>query len=232
MNIYGGRDPRAIPTYTFAEAAHYLRAPDSTLRSWARGQQCRTKTGTHPFEPVIDFDDPDGKLLSFTNLVELHVLIQMRRVHGLQLPKVRHAIRWVGEQLRLDHPLARQQFQTDGVDLLVEHYGTLVAASAHGQLVMREIVVDALRRIERDAAGLAVRLFPYTRQGGVESPRLVVLDPRIAFGRPVLVGTGIPTVIVAERFKAGEEVASLARDYERAVAEIEEAIRCELPVAA
>jgi uncharacterized protein (DUF433 family) len=232
LNIYGGRDPRAIPTYTFAEAARYLRSPASTLRSWARGQQYRTKAGTHPFEPVIDFDDAEGKLLSFTNLVELHVLIQMRRVHGIQLPKVRNAVRWVGEQLGVAHPLARQRFQTDGVDLLVERYGELVAASDHGQTVMREIVVDALRRIEVDEAGLATRLYPYTRPRPEESPLVVVIDPRLSFGRPVLAGTGIPTAVLAERFNAGESMAALAQDYGRDMAQIEEAIRCELPMAA
>jgi uncharacterized protein (DUF433 family) len=181
---------------------------------------------------VIELDDPEGRLLSFANVVELHVLTRMRREQGIQLPKVRQALRYVAEWLGVDHPLARQQFQTDGVDLLVEQYGRLVAASAGGQLVMREIVVDALQRIELDEAGLAERLFPYTRRYGTNSPRMVVLDPRIAFGRPVLVGTGIPTAIVAERFKAGEEVESLAQDYGRRATEIEEAIRCELPMAA
>lgn len=204
----------------------------STLRSWARGQHYRTKAGPQPFEPVIDFDDPARKLLSFTNLVELHVLIQMRRVHGLQLPKVRKAIRFVGEHLGVDHPLARQRFQTDGVELLVEHLGDLVAASAHGQILIRDVLVDALRRVEADETGLAARLFPYTRSPGTASPRLVVLDPRIAFGRPVLAGTGIPTAVLAERFSAGESMAGLARDYGREVDEIEEAIRCERPLAA
>jgi len=232
LSIYGGKDPRAIPTYTFTEAAHYLRAPASTLRSWTRGQSYQTQAGPQPFEPVIDFDDPAGRLLSFTNLVELHVLIQMRRTHAIQLPKVRQALRFVAERLGLAHPLARQQFQTDGVDLLIERYGELVAASAHGQLVMRAVVADALRRIELDATGLAARLFPYTRRAGSHSPRLVVVDPRIAFGRPVLAGTGIPTAVLAERFNAGESLTDLAQDYERDVVEIEEAIRCELPMAA
>jgi uncharacterized protein (DUF433 family) len=59
-----------------------------------------------------------------------------------------------------------------------------------------------------------------------------VIDPRIAFGRPVLVGTGIPTAVVAERYKAGESVDDLAGDYGRDRLEIEEALRCELDVAA
>jgi uncharacterized protein (DUF433 family) len=56
----------------------------------------------------------------------------------------------------------------------------------------------------------------------------VVIDPRISFGRPVLAGSGIPTAVIADRYKAGESVDELADDYGRKRLEIEEAIRCEL----
>ena len=59
-----------------------------------------------------------------------------------------------------------------------------------------------------------------------------MIDPGVAFGRPVLAGTSIPTIAIAERFKAGESEAELALDYGREESEIEEAIRCELAVAA
>ena len=59
------------------------------------------------------------------------------------------------------------------------------------------------------------------------APRVVVVDPRIAFGRPVLVGTRIPTEVIYQRFEAGESIEQLADDYGRTPSEIEEAIRCE-----
>ena len=48
----------------------------------------------------------------------------------------------------------------------------------------------------------------------------------------MIAGTGLATGLIAERYKAGESVHELARDYERSEGEIEEAIRCELPAAA
>ena len=50
---------------------------------------------------------------------------------------------------------------------------------------------------------------------------------RIAFGRLVIAGTGIPTAVLAERFAAGDLSDELAADYgiERRV--VEEAVRCE-----
>ena len=87
---------------------------------------------------------------------------------------------------------------------------------------------EHLQRIERDEEGLAIRLYPFTRYRHVQNPKLILIDPRIAFGRPVLVGTGIATSTVAERYKAGESIAALAEDYARQPEEIEEAVRCEL----
>jgi uncharacterized protein (DUF433 family) len=62
--------------------------------------------------------------------------------------------------------------------------------------------------------------------------RLVVIDPRVQFGRPCLAGTGVPTAVVIQRFNAGEELSSLADDYGRDVKEFEEAIRYETVQAA
>jgi uncharacterized protein (DUF433 family) len=59
-----------------------------------------------------------------------------------------------------------------------------------------------------------------------------VIDPRISFGRPVLAGTGIPTAVIAERYKAGESMDDLADDYGCQRFEIEEAVRCELALEA
>ena len=56
-----------------------------------------------------------------------------------------------------------------------------------------------------------------------------MVDPESQFARPVLAGTGIPTLVIADRYKAGESIADLARDYDRPPEQIEEAICCELP---
>jgi uncharacterized protein (DUF433 family) len=56
----------------------------------------------------------------------------------------------------------------------------------------------------------------------------IEVDPRRAFGRPVLAGTSAPAEDVAARFLAGEGVAALAADYDAPGEQIEEAIRCSL----
>jgi uncharacterized protein (DUF433 family) len=216
------------PTYAVSEVAGFLYLPASTLRSWVAGRMYPTKEGTRRFRALIHAPKSDLTLLSFINVVEAHVLSAIRRTHHIPVPKVRVALDFVERRFRVAHPLADQEFLTDGVELFVEGLGgELMVASKQGQLGIRDLLAAHLRRIDRDPRGVPIRLYPFTRYREIEEPRPVTIDPRIAFGRPVLTGTGIPTEMIAERFNAGESIDELAADYDRRREEIEEAIRFE-----
>ncbi|MGH8068644.1 MAG: hypothetical protein ACRERE_26115 [Candidatus Entotheonellia bacterium] len=53
--------------------AHYLQIPQATLRSWVVGRRYPTGDGTRFFEPLVTLPDPNRPLLSFMNVVEVHV---------------------------------------------------------------------------------------------------------------------------------------------------------------
>ncbi len=95
----------------------------------------------------------------------------------------------------------------------------------------RKSLGQYLERIDWARDGTPAKLFPFTRKRPPNGPKPIVIDPTLAFGRPVLAGTGIATAVVAERFKAGESIRDLAKDYGRSNLEIEEAIRLELSTA-
>ncbi len=225
-------DPREMPAYGLAEAAHYLRIPIATLRSWVRGRYYPTERGRQFFKPVIELPDPKLVSLSFVNLVEAHVLDAIRREHNIPLPKVRTALDYVKRHFDSQHPLADHEFQTDGAALLLSRFEKLIAVSEAGQLAMKEMLAAHLRRVEHDAKGLAARLYPFTRKREADEPKIIVIDPWVSFGRPTIAGTGIATAIVAERYKAGESVDELAHDYDCQRGHVEEAVRCELALAA
>lgn len=225
-------DPREMPAYGIGEAAHYLRIPMATLRSWVRGRHYPIETGTGFFKPLIDLPDATLPSLSFVNLIEAHVLDAIRREHNIALPKVRIALDYVKRHLGSKHPLADLRFETDGVELLLSRYEQLISVSQAGQLAMRDMLAAHLRRVEHNAAGLAVRLYPFTRKRQPDEPMFIVMDPYVSFGRPTMTGTGVATSIVAERYKAGESIAELAEDYGCERGYVEEAVRCELAIAA
>lgn len=225
-------DPRQEPAYTVPEAAHYLQIPAATLRSWTIGRRYPVRKGERFFEPVIIIASRQPAMLSFVNLVESHVLDAIRGQYNVSLPAVRRAILFLRDELGSKHPLADQKFETDGKDLFIRKLDELIAVSKGGQKAMPEVFNAYLQRIEWDLQGLATRLYPFTRQRELVQPKVVMIDPRVSFGRPVLAGTGIRTELVAERYKAGESMDDLARDYGRNRVEIEEAVRCELALKA
>lgn len=230
-------DAKDRPIYSVTDAARYLWVPAATLRAWAFGREFPAHGRTCFSEPVISSADPERHLLSFVNLLELHVLAAIRRGHNIDMRRVRTAVEYLAEHFGHARPLIDATMETDGTDLFVDHLGELVNVSRAGQGALRELLRVHLQRIERDPAGTAVRLFPFTRRlptsvtDASADPRVIVIDARVAFGRPVLARTRIPTREIAERYKAGDSIEDLAHDYGRPASDIEEAVRCELQVA-
>ena len=231
LDIYGGRDPRDIPAYRFADAAKYLNIALPTLRSWIKGRFYEVKGGKKFFRPVFYLPDPKQPLLSYTNLVEAFVLSSLRRKHTIDLGKIRTAIRALEKEFDSRHPLAEHRFETYGKDVFVEMYGQLIDVGQGGQLAMRQLLQEYLTRVEHDPSGKAAKLYPFIRLSGTDQPKTVVINPYVSFGKPVIAGTGLPTRVVAERYKAGDSIPDLARDYGRKEEEINDAIRYELRVA-
>jgi uncharacterized protein (DUF433 family) len=229
-------DVREVPSYGIMEAAHYLRIPPTTVRCWVAGRYYPSKAGRQFSKPIIHLPDLHSRLMSFMNLIEVHVLDAIRREHDIPLEKVRIAVNYLSKECPSRHPLADREFQTNGIDLFIKKFGQLINISQDGQLAMRDVLEAHLHRIERDLEGIPVKLYPFTRKRDPrelkDEPKAVVIDPHVSFGRPVLAGTGVPTAIIAERYKAGESVDDLADDYGLKRLEIEEAIRCELSLEA
>ena len=233
MSAMNLKDPREIPAYTIAEASLYLGVPKSTLRSWFAGQNYLHNGERKRFVALIRPADPVGLGLSFSNLVEAYVLTSIRRKHNIRLQVVRTALKWLRDQFGSKRPLIEEQFATNGYELFVERLGEIINLSRPGQIEMVDLLRAYLDRIERDSSGLPIKLYPFMRsQPAREQPRSIVIDPRVSFGRPVISGTGIPTAVLAERYKAGDSYAELAKDYETSVEAIEDAIRCELDLKA
>jgi uncharacterized protein (DUF433 family) len=216
------------PAYSVADAARYLMLPIATLRSWVAGRYYPTQEQTKKhWQPLIHPPVAESPLfLSFRNLAEGHVLATLRRRYRIDMEKVRSAIQYIEKRLGDPHPLVNPSMRTDGVSLFLDKFGPLENASEEGQLAIREILEASLKRLDWGPSG-AIRLFPFTRPESIEQPKLVVIDPQVAFGRPVITGTRIPTRSIFERWVAGDSIEALCKDFERRPEEVEEAIRCE-----
>lgn len=219
--IHHDDDIRYLPSYSVREATLYLRLPVSTLRAWVGRQK--------NFESLIVPAQTKPLALSFINLVEAYVLASIRKEHKISMKKVRNGMRFISDRFSSAHPLAVKDFETDGISLFLRESGIVYDVSGGGgRMVLKEIIEQYLQRIERGPDGLPEKLYPFSRTGEPDEPKSILIDPKISFGRPILSGTIIPIENIVERYRAGEPMKELAKDYECDQADIEEAIRCRL----
>jgi uncharacterized protein (DUF433 family) len=217
-------DVRTQPAYGLAESARYLKLSPATLRSWIMGRPYPIKAGIGHFRPLMTLPTRTAPLLSFWNLIEAHVLRSLRTDHGVSIKALREALRYAEHELDIEHLLLRKDLCTDAGRLFLERYGELIELSASGQLAMRRVFNEHLKRVEWDKSQFPARLYPFISAALPESPRPIAIDPQIAFGRPIVQRAGVSTETIASRIDAGETVADLATDYGLTEGEIEQAV--------
>lgn len=217
-------DLRDQPAYTVAEAARYLHLAPATLRSWVVGRAHDGPNGNRRSRPLIHPASRNPPLVSFWNLIEAYVLASLRTGHDVSLQALRRALKYAEDRLAVDRLLLRKELCTTGGEMFLERYGELINLSASGQLAIRRLLEERLKRVDWDERMFPVRLHPPTGRETSPDERSIVIDPRIAFGRPVLLRVGVSTGAIVDRIDAGETVADLAADYTLTPAEIELAV--------
>lgn len=195
----------------------------ATLRYWVHGRTSESGGRYVVSNPLIRAPGQGGNLISFNNLVEAHVLRALRARSGIQITAVREAIDYTEEALGITRLLLSDELRAPGQHILLDRLSDLVTLSRSGRLAMRQLLGVYLHRIDRDDDARPFRLYPL-RPGWSENRQPIVIDPRIAFGRPTVAGSGIPTAALVDRYDAGESLQALARDYRLEVSQVEDAV--------
>lgn len=222
-DIYGGRNPRDIPFYGIREAALCLDLNPATLRTWALGRKYPVRAGQRTADALLELPDPANAMLSFVNLMEAQFLRALRREHDLTMQQIRKALEALPGYHPQPHPLAFVDFLTDGVDLFVRKFGKLIDLNRPEQILIEKLLESHLKRIERDATG-PIRFFPVVVS---DTERPIAVDPRIAFGHPVVTGTRVRTEIISGRVAAGDSVEAVSKDLDLTKDQVEQAVAFE-----
>jgi len=151
------------------------------------------------------------------------VLRSLRTEHGVSVRALRNALTYAEKALDIRRLLLRPELRTNAGKVFLDRYGQLIEISASGQLAMRRLFEEHLKRVEWDTSKSPVRFYPFVLSSAPSDERSIVIDPRISFGRPVLVRKGISTSAIADRIDAKESIADIASDYDLTVSEIEQA---------
>ena len=170
-------DSRDQPAYPLTEAARYLKLPAATLRAWTLGRPYPTTKGKSHFRPLIRPASGQPPLLSFSNLIEAHVLRALRTEHGVSVKALRQAVDFAERKLGIERLLLRPELCSDAGQVFLDRYGELINLSASGQLAMRQLRQAHLRRVTWDKERFPIRLHPFV-VGEAASPRMpIAIDP-------------------------------------------------------
>jgi len=130
---------------------------------------------------------------------------------------MRRALAYIRKTIPGKHPLLTHDFEVSGKDAFIQHLGMTICATKDGQLAMRKIIEQHLKRIVRDARGLPLQVFP------INSKRLAI-DPLFASGKPIVKDRGITASVLWARRQTGERIPEIAKDYGLTTIEVKEAI--------
>jgi uncharacterized protein (DUF433 family) len=146
---------------------------------------------------------------------------------GVPLQRIRPAVDALSREIGIAHALASERLYTDGAEVLYDYATEHDEEQLSGLTVVRtgqrefaEVVKDYLRRVTYGNDGWAtqVRLPAYEHAD-------VIVDPRRAFGMPLVVHGGARVEDLVDRFKAGDSLADIADDFGVPEAEVEDVVR-------
>lgn len=146
---------------------------------------------------------------------------------GVPLQRIRPAVEVLRETMGIEHALAAEHLYTDGAEVLFDfahergETGLLeLTVVRTGQKQFSELVRAYLKRIRYADDGWASMLeLPAYRDA------TVVVDPKRAFGLPMLVHGGARVEDIVDRFVAGDHLADIAYDFAVPEQEVEDVIR-------
>jgi len=208
-----------VALFTIEEASRYLGRARSTLRDWTLRE-----AGPAPLVHRLAPESPRAASLPFVAVVEAHMLGGFREL-GLSATELRRSVSRIRRELGDEYALATRKVATDGVSLLIDMTESFEnpawERARDGQFVINEVIQRYLKFLRWDPPHVhATRLRLKTYQGAD-----VIIDPRFAFGQPVLERQKVRVDDILDAFWAGESYRTIASEFGVNPDEVEAVIR-------
>ncbi len=218
--------------YPLRQAARLTGAKPASVRRWLLGYHRKGQEYLPLWSPELAHEELGEPVVSFRDLLELRLVAAFER-HGVSLRIIRSTAEYARKQFGTDYPLTSRRFLTDGRTIFME---AVKAAPPEEQLLdvhKRQLVFSDIIRpslyagIEYEGVR-ARRWYPLG-----EDRKIVVLDPGIQFGAPIVAKSGIPTDILHASFLAeGKDRKTVARVFGVTTQEVDAAVKFESKLAA
>lgn len=207
-----------VPLLTPWETAQNLLIPERTVRRWLTH-----RAAGHPLVHSVKPKRLGHPSVPFVALVEAYVLRSLRNL-GLSPTKIADAAAEIRREFRTEYGLASRRIATDGIDVFV-HYleSDEFARAGDHQTPIRGVIADFLRYIrwsDEDEFPIRLTLRRY-------DPQLaeVVIDPRFAWGAPIVEPAHVPVSAVLDMWRAGEPPDVVADEYGLDIEQVQTLIR-------
>jgi uncharacterized protein (DUF433 family) len=202
-----------IGLYTVPEAARLTHVAVPRIRRWLGGYRYRNGGREHVSAPLWQPEVPkfgSRVELSFRDLMELR-FVHLFLERGLSLHAIRRAIEKAVVMLGIERPLSTQCFRTDGRTIFLEVAREVDEPALldlkRDQYLFHRMVAPSFKDIDFEG-GLPIRWWPSSERKGI------VLDPKRAFGKPILADYGIPAAALADAYKVRRSFKLVGLDFE------------------
>ena len=202
-------------------AAKFLGESGTKIRSWIEGYP------NSDADPIIHRQLPpiNGRtVLGFLDLIEARFVRHFDHL-GSSPKFIRKVADKLRERHKTDHPFAtNKRFRTDGKTIIMETITDeekRLLNLRNDNFEMEAIIEPSLFESVLYAEDLAYRWHPARRFP------LVALDPKYAFGRPVIENVWVPTDTLFGAFQAEGSVANVATDFDIDEEAVEQAVAYE-----
>ena len=204
------------PILTLSEASRHLLIPKATLHAWVSPAD-QADALVHRVDPM----KRGWPTIPFVGVVEAHVLRMLRQELHLSMRKVREAALTVRREFDTPYALATKKIATDGVDIFVQFADGDLARASDRQMPIRALIDEHLRFIKwgDDQWPQAITL----QQFSDIAP--VIIDPRFAWGRPVVESTRTPVAAIVNMWRAGDSMDLIAEEFDLTRVQVEAVCR-------
>jgi uncharacterized protein (DUF433 family) len=211
-------DRFTLPLLTPQETAEQLQIPERTIRRWLH-----ENAAGHPLVHSITPDRRGWPSVPFVAVVEAYVLRTLRSLH-LPVDRIREAAADIRDQFGTEYGLATRRIATDGIDIFVHYLDRdEVARAGDRQMPIRTVIDDYLKYIVWDDDDEFPRRLTLRRYDPAVAE--VVIDPRFAWGAPIVEPAKVTVETVLGMWRAGESTAVVADEYGLSIAQVEALVR-------
>lgn len=196
-----------LPAYTVGEAARLVETKPVTLAYWFYKA------------PVFARAKERRLPLSYLQLIEASFVASYRKL-GVSLPHLREALARLSKMSETEYPFAWRFVQVAGAHFLEDlhrfirqkeegaklKWGVIDRVGWEATGIWPKVIWQRFDQFEYEYE-VALRWFPR----GKAKP--IVIDPRISFGAPIVLSTGVATWVIKERYQAGETLEELEEDF-------------------